>query len=181
MKSALKKKSRLTARPGPISSSPDETLLSAASAKRWMREALRLAQAAARADEVPVGAVLVQNGKILARGQNRIRALHDPTAHAEMMALRDASRRLKNERLNDTVMITTMEPCAMCAGALVLARVKQVVYGTPDPKAGAGGSLFNLLQHPQLNHRLRVYPGVMAPSARRLLQTFFRRKREVQK
>src|SRR5664279_5651406 len=106
----------------------------------FMRRALALAREASRADEVPVGAVVVHDGEVIAEGRNRIRELKDPTAHAEMLALREASRRLHRERLGGTILFTTLEPCPMCAGAAVLARVDAVVYGAADPKAGAGGS-----------------------------------------
>jgi tRNA(adenine34) deaminase len=142
-----------------------------------MRLALRKAQEAGGADEVPVGAVLTLNGKVLAADRNRIRELRDPTAHAEILVLRAAARRLKNERLCDTILYTTIEPCPMCAGAIVLARVARVVYGAADPKAGAGGTLLDLLRHPGLNHRADVSGGVLKREAARLLQNFFRRKR----
>ncbi|HRY30043.1 MAG TPA: tRNA adenosine(34) deaminase TadA [Elusimicrobiota bacterium] len=150
-------------------------------AKRFMRLALREARKAARADEVPVGAVLVRDGRVLAADRNRIRARRDPTAHAEMLVLRAAARRLKNERLGDTILYTTVEPCPMCAGAIVLARVREVVFGTADPKAGAGGSLIDILQHPQLNHRVRVSGGFYGQEARRQLRRFFRKKRALKK
>jgi tRNA(adenine34) deaminase len=142
-----------------------------------MRLALDQARAADRADEVPVGAVLAKEDEVLAADRNRIRELKDPTAHAEMLVLRAAARRLKNERLGGTILYTTVEPCSMCAGALVLARVAEVVYAAADPKAGAGGSLLNLLDHPGLNHRASVRGGLYAERSRRLLRTFFRRKR----
>lgn len=142
-----------------------------------MRLALAEARAAAKADEVPVGAVVVREGKVIARGRNRIRELTDPTAHAEVLALRAAARRLRHERLGCTILYTTLEPCPMCAGAAVLARVDAVVYGTADPKAGAGGSLMNVLEHAGLNHRCAVTGGVLAAESRRLLQRFFKKKR----
>jgi tRNA(adenine34) deaminase len=143
----------------------------------YMREALKEALKAERADEVPVGAVVVKGGKLIARGRNRMRERRDPTAHAELLALQAASRRLQNERLGDTILFTTLEPCPMCAGALVWARVAKVVYGAADPKAGAGGSLLNVLQHPGLNHRLLVKGAVLARKSRDILRRFFRRKR----
>jgi tRNA(adenine34) deaminase len=142
-----------------------------------MRLALAEARKAAAEDEVPVGAIVVQNGRVLAANHNRIRARQDPTAHAEVLALRDAAARLKNERLCGTILYTTIEPCPMCAGALVLARVDRVVYATRDAKAGAGGSLYNILNDPRLNHRTAVTEGLFAAQARRLIQRFFRRKR----
>jgi tRNA(adenine34) deaminase len=122
-------------------------------------------------------AMKVQDGKILARGRNRIRGRRDPTAHAEILALRAAGEKLKRERLTETVLYTTLEPCAMCAGALVLARVKRVVYAARDPKAGAGGSVMDLLRHPKLNHRMEVSGGILAGTSRRLLRKFFKARR----
>lgn len=144
---------------------------------RFMREALAEAHAAAEADEVPVGAVIVQDGVVIARGRNRIRELKDPTAHAEILAIREAGRLLKSERLRDTILYTTLEPCALCAGAIVLARVPRVVFAVTDPKAGAVGSVMDLLRHPQLNHRAEVTGGLLAGVSRRLLQRFFRQRR----
>ena len=142
-----------------------------------MRAALLEARRAYKAEEVPVGAVVVQDGKILARGRNRIRGRRDPTAHAEILALRAAGEKLKRERLTEAVLYTTLEPCAMCAGALVLARVKRVVFGAHDPKAGAGGSVMDLLRHPKLNHRMDVSGGLLAGTSRRLLRQFFKARR----
>lgn len=142
-----------------------------------MRAALEEARRAARAEEVPVGAVVVANGRVIARGRNRICEQTDPTAHAEILALRAAGKKLKRERLVEAELYTTLEPCAMCAGAAVLARVKRVVYGAPDPKAGAGGSLMNLLDHPGLNHRTVITGGVLPGASRRLLRQFFKARR----
>ena len=142
-----------------------------------MRAALLEARRAYKAEEVPVGAVVVRDGKILARGRNRIRGRRDPTAHAEILALRAAGEKLKRERLTEAVLYTTLEPCAMCAGALVLARVKRVVFGAHDPKAGAGGSVMDLLRHPKLNHRMEVSGGLLAGTSRRLLRQFFKARR----
>lgn len=140
--------------------------------------ALAEARAAYRADEVPVGAVIVaEDGRVLARDRNRIRGLRDPTAHAEMLVLRRAARRLQKERLGGTILYTTLEPCSMCAGAMVLARISEVVYGTADPKAGAGGSLLDLLDHPGLNHRVAARGGILGTESKRLLQRFFKAKR----
>jgi tRNA(adenine34) deaminase len=144
---------------------------------RFMRMALAEAHRAAKADEVPVGSVIVLEGKVIARGRNRIRELKDPTAHAEVLAIRAAAQRLSQERLIDTTLYTTMEPCVLCAGAIVLARVKRVVFGAWDIKAGAAGSVFDLLRHPVLNHRAEVGGGVLGIDSRRLLQDFFRAKR----
>lgn len=142
-----------------------------------MRAALMEARRAYKAEEVPVGAVVVQDGKVLARGRNRIRGRRDPTAHAEILALRAAGEKLKRERLTEATLYTTLEPCAMCAGALVLARVQRVVYGAHDPKAGAGGSVMDLLRHPKLNHRMDVSGGLLAGTSRRLLRQFFKARR----
>ena len=142
-----------------------------------MREALQEACKAAKADEVPVGAVIVRDGKVIAPGRNRIRELTDPTAHAEVLAIRTASGRVNQERLLETTLYTTMEPCALCAGAIVLARIKRVVFGAWDAKAGAAVSVFDLLRHPVLNHRAEVGGGVLEIDSRRLLQNFFRAKR----
>jgi tRNA(Arg) A34 adenosine deaminase TadA len=145
----------------------------------WMGEALRQAQEAATADEVPVGAVLVSaDGFPLAQNRNRIRELRDPTAHAEVLAIRQATHRLQKERLPGTILYTTMEPCPLCAGAIVLARIDRVVYGAPDPKAGAAGSVMDLLNHPKLNHRVDVVAGVGQVKSRQLLQKFFKAKRK---
>ena len=144
---------------------------------RFMGMALEEARRAAKADEVPVGAVIVFENKVIARGRNRIRELKDPTAHAEVLAIRAAGRRLKQERLINTTLYTTMEPCALCAGAIVLARVKRVVFGAWDVKAGAAGSVVDLLRHPVLNHRAEVGGGVLEIDSCRLLQSFFRAKR----
>lgn len=145
--------------------------------ERFMRLALVEARAAGRAGEVPIGAVAVAHGKVVARGQNRSIRDSDPTAHAEIVALRCAARRLKNYRLNEIMLFVTIEPCAMCAGATIWARVEKVVYGAPDPKAGACGSVVNVLGHPAFNHHPQIIGGVLAPECRRLLQHFFRSKR----
>jgi tRNA(adenine34) deaminase len=144
---------------------------------QWMQRALELAHAAAAADEVPVGAVLVLDGRLLAEGGNLTRTTHDPTAHAEMVALRKAARRLGFSRLLDATMYVTLEPCAMCAGALVLARIRRLVYAAPDPKTGMCGSLGCIVQDPRLNHRLAVTVGVLADPAGDLLRKFFRARR----
>ncbi|MDH3978068.1 MAG: tRNA adenosine(34) deaminase TadA [Gammaproteobacteria bacterium] len=144
----------------------------------WMRHALALAQSAEQAGEVPVGAVLVQDGNIIAEGTNSPIAGHDPTAHAEIQALRRAGQSLQNYRLLNTVLYVTMEPCPMCAGALVNARVSRLVYGAPDMRVGAAGSVFDIVQSPQVNHRLEVTGGVLEEECRTLLQTFFRSRRQ---
>jgi tRNA(adenine34) deaminase len=144
---------------------------------RFMREALAEARRAAAAEEVPVGAVIVFQGRVIARGRNRIRELKDPTAHAEVLAMRAAGQHLKSERLRETTLYTTLEPCALCAGGIVLARIPRVVFATADPKAGAAGSVMDLLRHSQLNHRADVTGGVLPGLSRQLLQRFFRKRR----
>lgn len=146
--------------------------------RRFMARALELARAAASLGEVPVGAVVVRAERVLAEGHNLTLCTSDPTAHAEVVALRRAAARLGDWRMTETTLYVTLEPCAMCAGALVLARVPRVVYGAPDPKAGMGGSLDNLLQDPRLNHRAEVTGGVLADPAGELLRSFFRERRE---
>jgi tRNA(adenine34) deaminase len=143
----------------------------------WMREALALAREAARLGEVPVGAVVVLDGEVIARGSNRSLLDSDPSGHAEMIALRDAGRKLKNYRLESCELFATIEPCAMCAGALVHARISRLVYGAKDPKAGAVGSVLQVVNHPQLNHRMQVTGGVLVEECSELLQTFFRSRR----
>ncbi len=145
---------------------------------RWMRRALELAAHARDADdEVPVGAVLVRDGVALGEGWNRSISLHDPSAHAEIMALRAAGKTVANYRLTGSTLYVTLEPCAMCAMALVHARVARVVYATPDPKTGAAGSVFDTLISPHHNHRVEVIPGLLADEAAALLRDFFRRRR----
>jgi tRNA(adenine34) deaminase len=144
---------------------------------KWMARALERAREARERDEVPVGALLVHDGRLLAEGWNRTVELSDPTAHAEVMAIREGARRLGDWRLLDTTLYVTLEPCAQCAGAIVLARIPRVVYGASDPKAGMGGSLGNLLQDPRLNHRVRLSTGVLAEASSALLKDFFREKR----
>ena len=143
----------------------------------YMEEALREARRAQAAGEVPVGAVVVCGGRIVGRGCNRNLADSDPTAHAEIIALRQAGREVGNHRLLDCEMFVTVEPCAMCAGALVHARIKRLVYGADDPKAGAVHSVMSVVNHPQLNHRMAVTGGVLAGKCQELLQTFFRARR----
>lgn len=145
--------------------------------EKFMREALDLARRAEAAGEVPVGAVLVYDGQVVGRGWNRPITTHDPAAHAEILAIREAASALGNYRLVDTSIYVTLEPCPMCAGALVHARVARLVYGAADPKAGAAGSVFNLVQSGVLNHRLEVEPGVLATECGTLLKDFFARCR----
>jgi tRNA(adenine34) deaminase len=143
----------------------------------WMEEALRSAQRALESGEVPVGAIVVLNGKIVGRGSNRNLTDFDPTAHAEIVALREAGNNLGNHRLGDCEMFVTIEPCAMCSGALVHARIKRLVYGADDPKAGSVHSVITVLNHPRLNHHMDVRAGVLAGRSAELLQTFFRSRR----
>ena len=147
------------------------------SGELWMEEALRCAQRALEAGEVPVGAVVVLAGKVVGRGWNRNISDCDPTAHAEVIALRDAGANVGNHRLGDCELFVTIEPCAMCAGALVHARLKRLVYGSDDPKAGAVRSVMQVLNHPQLNHEIEVRSGVLAGRSAELLQTFFKNRR----
>jgi tRNA(adenine34) deaminase len=144
---------------------------------RWMREALILARQAEAAGEVPVGAVLVKDGVLVGSGWNQPIGAHDPTAHAEVMAMRAGAQKLGNYRLLGTTLYVTLEPCAMCAGALVHARVARLVYGAADPKTGAAGSVFDLTRTDKLNHRLEVTAGVLAEECGGLLREFFARKR----
>ena len=143
----------------------------------WMEEALRAAQRALEAGEVPVGAVVVCQGKIAGRGWNRNIADSDPTAHAEIVALREAGAAIGNHRLAECELFATIEPCPMCAGALEHARIKRLVYGADDPKAGAVQSVMQVLNHPQLNHKVEVRGGVLAGRCAELLQTFFKSRR----
>jgi tRNA(Arg) A34 adenosine deaminase TadA len=148
---------------------------------RWMRRALELATHGERAeDEVPVGAVLVRDGFAIGEGWNRNITLHDPTAHAEIVALRAAGETLHNYRLPGATLYVTLEPCAMCAMALVHARVARVVYGARDPKTGAAGSVFDLLQSERHNHRIEVTGGVLGDEAGARLSEYFRRKRRAE-
>lgn len=143
----------------------------------WMARALELARAAAVRSEVPIGAVLVRGGQLLAEAHNRTVSGADPTAHAEVLALRAAAAAQGDFRLEGTTLYVTLEPCAMCAGAIVLARVPRVVFGAPDPKAGMAGTLGNLLQDARLNHRCAVTPAVLADTSADLLRAFFRERR----
>jgi len=143
----------------------------------WMEEALRCAQRALEAGEVPVGAIVTFENRIVGRGWNRNISDADPTAHAEIIALRDAGTTVGNHRLEGCELFATIEPCAMCAGALVHARIRRLVYGADDPKAGAVRSVMQVLNHPQLNHTLEVRRGILAGRSAELLQTFFRNRR----
>jgi len=138
-----------------------------------MRQALEEAQQASLHGDVPIGAVAVLNGEIIAKGHNRREIDHDPTAHAEILALRAASTIINHWRLEGVTLYCTLEPCAMCAGAMVLARLPTLVYATPDPKAGAGGSVMDILNHQQLNHQVAVRSGVLQTEAAALIVQFF--------
>jgi tRNA(adenine34) deaminase len=143
----------------------------------WMQEALRCAQRGLEAGEVPVGAVVVHEGRVVGRGFNRNIADSDPTAHAEVVALREAGAAIGNHRLGDCELFATIEPCAMCAGALVHARIRRLVYGADDPKAGAVRSVMQVVNHPSLNHQMEVRGGVLAGRCAELVQEFFRKRR----
>jgi len=145
--------------------------------EQWMREALRAAREAQMRDEVPIGCCLVAGGRLIARAGNRTRTDCDPTAHAEIVALREAAAKIGNYRLADTVVYSTIEPCAMCAGALIQARVSLLVYGATDEKAGAVESHFQICGAKELNHRVEVIKGVLAAECRELMQEFFKRRR----
>jgi tRNA(adenine34) deaminase len=142
-----------------------------------MLEALALAREGAAAGEVPVGAIALHGGRVVGRGRNRREADRDPTAHAEMQALREAAAELGRWRLSGVTLVVTLEPCAMCAGAMVLARIDRLVYGAADPKAGAAGSVLDLSSHTRLNHRFAVERGLLAEECGALLRDFFRGRR----
>ena len=145
--------------------------------ENWMRYALQLAQQAALQGEVPVGAVLVQDDNILGEGWNQPISLKDPSAHAEMLAMRAAGQVAANYRLPNTTLYVTLEPCCMCAGAMIHARIARVVFGAYDPKTGAAGSLFSVLNDPRHNHQVQISGGVLAEECAELLRTFFRERR----
>lgn len=147
----------------------------------WMQHALELAQRAEAEGEVPVGAIVVYRDQIIGEGWNRPISSNDPTAHAEIMALRDAANAVENYRLPETTLYVTLEPCSMCAGALIHARVARVVYGANDPKGGAAGSVFELLGTDKLNHQVKVQGGVLAEECGQLLSRFFQRRRQEKK
>lgn len=144
----------------------------------WMELALEQAALAAQAGEVPVGALVIKDGEIIGRGHNRNLLDSDPTAHAEIVALREAAARVGNHRLTGCVMFATIEPCSMCAGALIHSRIARLVYGAADIKAGAAGSTLDVLNHPRLNHKMEVTAGILADRCMEIIQDFFRRKRE---
>jgi tRNA(adenine34) deaminase len=145
--------------------------------ERWMREALAMATEAAGSGDVPVGAVVVRDDAVIARAANRTVRDQDPTGHAELLAIREAARMLGDWRLSGCTLYVTLEPCAMCAGAIVLSRIDRVVFGAFDDKAGMAGSVADLLRHPRLNHRPEVKAGVLAPETGALLSEFFRVRR----
>ncbi|GAA0512503.1 tRNA adenosine(34) deaminase TadA [Tatumella terrea] len=147
----------------------------------WMRYAMTLATRAQENNEVPVGAVLVQGGEVIAEGWNHPIGDHDPTAHAEMMALRNGGKALENYRLLDTTLYVTLEPCTMCAGAMIHSRISRLVYGARDAKTGAAGSLLDILHHPGMNHRIVVEGGVLAEACANQLSEFFRQRRAQKK
>lgn len=143
----------------------------------WMREALAEAQAAAQDGEVPVGAVVLYRGELIGRGQNRVLRDADPTAHAEIVAMRAAARMMNNYRLTDCELYVTLEPCAMCAGAMIHARLRRLVFAASDPKAGAAGSVLEIINHPRLNHQIQVTSGILAEDCGEILRKFFRERR----
>jgi len=145
--------------------------------EHFMRLALREAQRAAERDEAPIGAVVVREGEVIGAAGNERELRSDPTAHAEVLALREAAARLGGWRIPDSVLYVTLEPCSMCAGAIILARVPRVVFGAPDPKAGAAGSVLDVLGEPRLNHRPQVAGGLLAGESAALLQAYFAAKR----
>ncbi len=151
--------------------------ISAAAPESYMRKALAEAAEAAEEGEVPVGAVVVENGHIVGKAHNRIEALHDPTAHAEMLAITQAAEYRGDWRLNGMTLFTTVEPCPMCAGAIILARIDQVVYGAADPRAGAAGSAFNILGQADHIHKVKVFNGMYADESSGLLRKFFTKRR----
>lgn len=159
--------------PSPEKRSSDEF----SSDELWMEEALRCAHRALEAGEVPVGAVVVRAGQVVGRGWNRNVTDDDPTAHAEIVALREAGRNLGNYRLGDCELFATIEPCAMCAGAAIHARIGRLVYGADDPKAGAVHSILEVVNHPGLNHQMDVRGGILAGRSAEILQEFFRKRR----
>ena len=148
-----------------------------ATAAEFMQEAISEARTAAAAGEVPIGAVAVHNGQIIGRGQNRVLRDLDPTAHAEIVAMRAAAQALGNYRLTDCELYVTLEPCAMCAGAMIHARLSRLIYAASDPKAGAVRSVLQVLNHPKLNHQMVVESGLLAEEAGTLLREFFKQRR----
>lgn len=152
-------------------------MLFSAEDEQWMRLALDEAERAAAHDDVPVGAVAVRQGVVIGVGRNRREADQDPSAHAEILAIRQAAAAIGHWRLEDVTLYCTLEPCCMCAGAMVLARLPRLIYATSDPKAGAAGSIYDIVRDPRLNHRVEVAQGLMAEEAAEQLRAFFRRLR----
>lgn len=146
--------------------------------EEYMKIAFREAEKALESDDVPVGAVIIHDGAIIAKAHNQRELLRDPTAHAEMIAITQAASHMGSWRLDDTTMYVTLEPCAMCAGAMVLARIPRLVFGASDPKAGAAGSVMDILRHSRLNHRVEVIAGVMEEECGSILKEFFARLRD---
>ena len=144
----------------------------------YMQAALKEAQQAFQEEEVPVGAVIVHQGKIIARGHNQVERLKDPTAHAEIIAITSAANYMGTKWLNEASLYVTIEPCSMCAGALVLARIKNLYFGASDPKAGASGSVINIVNHKKLNHRIKATGGILQEECSSILKDFFRKKRK---
>ncbi len=146
--------------------------------EQWMKHAIREAERAYNSDEVPVGAVIVYQNKIIAKGSNQIEMMRDPTAHAEMIALTAAAANLENKFLKDCTLYVTMEPCPMCAGALVLSKIPTIVFGCYDPKMGAGGSVMNILENKKFNHSVHLIGGVLDGECSAILKDFFAKKRK---
>lgn len=157
------------------------TLISQNEDQYFMQRAFELAQQAEQHDEIPVGAVVVLQGEIIGEGFNQSILLNDPSAHAEMIAIRQAGKHLNNYRLLECTLYVTLEPCPMCAGLLVHSRIKRLVYASPDLKTGAAGSTFNLVDNEQLNHQITVTDGIMKEQCSQLLSTFFKRRRNEKK
>jgi tRNA(adenine34) deaminase len=146
--------------------------------EKWMREALKEAKKALQDGEVPIGAVVVYENKVVGRGYNQVELLQDPTAHAEMIALTAATNTLGKKWLVDATMYVTIEPCAMCAGAMILSRLKRLVYGAPEIKTGAHSSIYNLLDDPRINHRIEVIPGILDNECGHMMSLFFEEMRK---
>lgn len=145
--------------------------------EKYMEEALKEAQKAYDMDEVPIGAVVVKDGQIIGRGHNLRESEKDPTLHAEMVAIREAAAKVKSWRLTDCEIYVTIEPCPMCAGAMIQSRIDRLIFGARDPKAGCAGSLYNLLEDPRFNHRVEIVESILEEECRDIIKTFFRNKR----
>lgn len=172
---------KLPAQTGKLISMEELLSLTADLDRKFMSEAIKEAAIAMKADEVPVGCVIVHDGIIIGRGFNRTESLQDPTAHAEILAITAAAENLNSWRLTGCTVYCTIEPCAMCAGALMLARIDRLVFGAPDPKFGACGSIFDIVREPRLNHRMSVSGGIMIDQCAALMREFFRPKRRGKK